>query len=392
MEKFTKHDQEKANLEILFDTGDALIEVANVMNYGATKYDRKNWAKVDDKRRYISASMRHLLAYSKGEQLDESGYHHLAHSVCSLMFLLELEKNPQSLEIQEKTNSLELIEKCYSIKKHSPDEISLNGIVMKIPENIKKAGTDYFIYLDELQGYYYISDTKLNDKLVGGFHYGLIPEDFEAINNISTKKAKKIAGINKYSIYHKYHRPNCDPRGVVYIPKLNIWLDDYLVDSEYDKFGYSRAGGNILAGYEANGRKLPDGCESFLYKDFEDMAKRFNKRMITKAEFQVAMHGVKENDSARDNCDGTIKFTPDFTSKYGIIQATGHQWIWSADKVKGYENERAVVLGGYRDNEAYAGSRASSWGIYVWSSGWVVGCRFACDHMTPEQMSESEFE
>ena len=91
--KFIKADSSKTNLAILFDTGKALKEVAEVMEFGAKKYSRGNWTKVDDKERYIAAPLRHLLAYQQGEKIDpESGKNHLAHAICSLLFLLELEK------------------------------------------------------------------------------------------------------------------------------------------------------------------------------------------------------------------------------------------------------------------------------------------------------------
>jgi hypothetical protein len=41
----------------------------------------------------------------------------------------------------------------------------------------------------------------------------------------------------------------------------------------------------------------------------------------------------------------------------------------------------AVILGGYRDDGVYAGSRASHWNYYVWNTNWSIGCRFACDHL-----------
>jgi len=93
-DEFVKADNNKVNLAILFDTGNALSEVAEVMEFGAKKYDRKNWSKVDDKERYISAPLRHILAYQQGEKIDpESGKNHLAHAICSLLFLLEIENN-----------------------------------------------------------------------------------------------------------------------------------------------------------------------------------------------------------------------------------------------------------------------------------------------------------
>lgn len=88
---FTKADDGKPPLAILFDTSKALGEVARVMAYGAAKYDRKNWAKCDDPERYISATLRHIAAYQGGEKIDpESGMSHLAHAVCSLLFLEEM--------------------------------------------------------------------------------------------------------------------------------------------------------------------------------------------------------------------------------------------------------------------------------------------------------------
>lgn len=89
---FIKADSGKTNLAILFDTGNALSDVADVMEFGAKKYDRKNWSKVDDKERYIAATLRHLLAYHQGEKIDpESGKPHLAHAICSLLFLSEID-------------------------------------------------------------------------------------------------------------------------------------------------------------------------------------------------------------------------------------------------------------------------------------------------------------
>jgi hypothetical protein len=90
--KFIKNDNTKPNLAILFDCPKALEEVARVMSYGAKKYDRKNWSKCDDKERYESASLRHLSSHHNKELIDsESNQYHLAHSITSMLFLLEME-------------------------------------------------------------------------------------------------------------------------------------------------------------------------------------------------------------------------------------------------------------------------------------------------------------
>jgi hypothetical protein len=71
----------------------SLEEVVKVLTYGANKYSADNWKHVDDmENRYFDAAQRHMWAYRRGELRDpESGMHHLAHAMCSLMFILETE-------------------------------------------------------------------------------------------------------------------------------------------------------------------------------------------------------------------------------------------------------------------------------------------------------------
>jgi len=71
----------------------ALEDVAQVLTYGAKKYDRDNWKKVfDAKNRYFAAAQRHLWALRRDEKHDpETGIHHAAHAIASLMFIIELD-------------------------------------------------------------------------------------------------------------------------------------------------------------------------------------------------------------------------------------------------------------------------------------------------------------
>lgn len=68
-------------------------EVSRVLAFGAEKYDDDNWRLVENaKKRYLGAARRHIIAYRRGETHDpESNLHPLAHAICSLMFILELE-------------------------------------------------------------------------------------------------------------------------------------------------------------------------------------------------------------------------------------------------------------------------------------------------------------
>jgi hypothetical protein len=71
--------------------GDALLEVARVLDYGAQKYSANNWRKVRPGSRYLDAALRHLHAYADGEDNDpESGLSHLGHAACCVLFMISL--------------------------------------------------------------------------------------------------------------------------------------------------------------------------------------------------------------------------------------------------------------------------------------------------------------
>lgn len=88
--KFIKFDQEKAKLSLIPTA--IKTEIAKILHYGNQKYGFKNWEKCEDKTRYIDAALRHIDQYISGDMLDdETGYHHLAHAICSLIFIYELD-------------------------------------------------------------------------------------------------------------------------------------------------------------------------------------------------------------------------------------------------------------------------------------------------------------
>lgn len=71
----------------------ALQDVVKVLTFGAQKYEIDNWKRVPDaKRRYFDAANRHIWAYKAGELNDpETGVNHLAHAICCLMFINDLD-------------------------------------------------------------------------------------------------------------------------------------------------------------------------------------------------------------------------------------------------------------------------------------------------------------
>lgn len=85
-----KHDNEKPMMELLSPF--ALEQIAAVMTFGAKKYSANNWRNGFKYSRIISAVLRHIMAYMRGETKDpETGISHLAHASCGLMMLLEFE-------------------------------------------------------------------------------------------------------------------------------------------------------------------------------------------------------------------------------------------------------------------------------------------------------------
>ncbi len=84
-----KYDKEKLRWDLL--PLKPIVDVVDVLTYGANKYSDFNWAYVEPfEDRYYAAAMRHITAWRLGEQTDkESGKHHLAHAMCCLIFLME---------------------------------------------------------------------------------------------------------------------------------------------------------------------------------------------------------------------------------------------------------------------------------------------------------------
>lgn len=86
-----KNDSEKPRYDLI--PAVALDEVVAVLTYGAGKYSPHNWRKGFEWGRLLGASLRHIFAWARGEDLDpETKLSHLAHAVTNLMFLIESQK------------------------------------------------------------------------------------------------------------------------------------------------------------------------------------------------------------------------------------------------------------------------------------------------------------
>jgi hypothetical protein len=72
---------------------EAMEELAKVLTHGATKYEDHNWARGMKWSRVFAALMRHMWSWWKGESVDpETGYSHLSHALCNLVFLVTYEQ------------------------------------------------------------------------------------------------------------------------------------------------------------------------------------------------------------------------------------------------------------------------------------------------------------
>lgn len=81
-----KHDTGKPPITLL--DRDFLEGTAQVMRFGAEKYNRYNWCGGISHTRLADAAMRHLIAWASGEDLDpESGLPHIDHASASLNML-----------------------------------------------------------------------------------------------------------------------------------------------------------------------------------------------------------------------------------------------------------------------------------------------------------------
>jgi Domain of unknown function (DUF5664) len=80
----------------------ALESIAEVLTFGAAKYQPDNWKYVDNAdSRYLDAALRHISAHMRREAADsESGLPHLSHAACCLMFLIHLDLTKENNEIQ----------------------------------------------------------------------------------------------------------------------------------------------------------------------------------------------------------------------------------------------------------------------------------------------------
>lgn len=92
-----KYDQDKEPMDLLDPS--FLRGTAQVLGFGARKYNRHNWRNGINYSRLIAASLRHLSAINAGEDIDpESGLSHAWHLACCSMFLGWMMENRKDMD------------------------------------------------------------------------------------------------------------------------------------------------------------------------------------------------------------------------------------------------------------------------------------------------------
>jgi len=282
------------------------------------------------------------------------------------------------------------------------------------------AGTDYAVYactdgtvradasFTAPTGY-----TTANSRMIGGFHYGLVaPGTTVAGGSFATTgngmiwtqaDVDLIAGINVFSLWDLKWRPLCDPKGMALVSG-KTWVDIYLCGTNHTTNGTSKAGTDIASGTVLPKKPLEFGGNGIvtyatpMWWDFAEICAAYKKRMLFENEFTFAAFGVTENQSI-DSTAATYPTTQrnaGYTSKYGLEQATGHHYAWGQDnggaiatawaanggRGQSYNNlSTKVLLGGYRTNGAYSGSRHAVLNNSPAYVNWYIGVRAACDHL-----------
>ena len=152
---------------------------------------------------------------------------------------------------------------------------------------------------------------------------------------------------------------------------------------------------------------------TFNWWEAGEVARSHGKRLPTYDEFCALAYGTTEATSSSTDPVSTI-LRAAYTSKWGVMLATGNLWIWGANFGGGaaaaswvantgsrgstYLMENAAFFGGDWAETTHSGSRCSSWNLSPTTSGsrcsvWNtnstqsigrLSSRYACDHLILE--------
>ena len=281
------------------------------------------------------------------------------------------------------------------------------------------AGTDYFIYAvtnGTVQAVAAsgtwpnpVASPPANSRLIGGFHYAA------GSNAAAQAGGNTTAQINEYSFWDLKFRPSApDPRGMTLVSGM-FWSDIYLLNRDPQTYGTSRNAQPIADGESTSTTAIVptafggNGSSRYPIQSWWNTSEclmAFGKRLPKFREFSTLAYGASENISRGNDPvtaglgttnAGSSNADEKFTSKWGVIQASGVQWTWGDEFGGGtaaaawantnggrgqvYQQENAMLLGGVWDGGVYSGSRAAYWGDPPSLSDDNLGGRGVCDHL-----------
>jgi hypothetical protein len=272
------------------------------------------------------------------------------------------------------------------------------------------AGTDYAIWVKDDATIQATTDFVSppgagNWRKIGGFHYA------PGGNATAQSGGDTTPAINDYSFWDLKFRPACfDPRGMTLVAD-SFWADIYLLGVDHLINGTSKYNVTIADG--SSPPKIPTkfgGNGSATYStltwwEANEVLQSWGKRLPTYAEFAALAYGTTEATSSGGtdvpttgvNGTGATNAWNKFTSRWGVIQATGCMFVWGADFGGGaasaswvantggrgstYQMENVVTLGGCWSVSSNSGSRASDWNPPPTASGNSISARGVADHM-----------
>lgn len=231
-------------------------------------------------------------------------------------------------------------------------------------------------------------------RKIGGFHYA------PGGNASGRSGGDSTPQINEYSFWDLKFRPSCpDPRGMTLVAN-GFWSDIYLTGSNATGIDCSSVYNTTIADGSnppsAHGMFGGGSYGSYTWFDAMELGTSFGKKNPTQMEFMSLAYGSTEKSSLELDPISTV-LNPAYTSKWGVIQATGVLWVWARDRggpfytaswnsnteERGSEFNapNSCILGGAWNTLANSGTRCSNWEHDASYSNETVGSRFVCDHL-----------
>lgn len=263
------------------------------------------------------------------------------------------------------------------------------------------AGTDLAVWAKDDGATFQASESYTvapgagNWTVLGGFHFA------PGSNATGNSGGNSTPQINEYSFWDLLWLPSApDPRGMACIAG-GFWRDIYALNTAPDINGTSKYNKTIADGDSPPiipavlGGNGSTTYGSFTWFEATRIARAYGKRLISLEEQIISAFGTTEQTGYGSNPNNTICI-PQYTSKWGIMQASGCMWYWLSNRGGAYSTTgwvadtegfgssynapNAAFGSGYWGDAGNCGSSCSIWSNAASISTGLVGAGFGCDH------------